>query len=344
MAKLNLAYVQAMTDRHGQQRHYFRRPGYPRATLPGLPGTTEFMAAYARAMGQAAPEIGGAATVKGSFSDLIVRYYLSAGFRQLRPSTQRTYRNLIEAIRAKHGDKPVACLEARHVRVWMDAKVETPTAANAMLKAVRVLMRFAVERDMRKDDPTQHVRKLTIRSEGHHPWTDDELARFEAHWAIGTRARLAYALLLHTAQRRSDVVTMGRQHVKDGLIAVLQQKTRRRLLIPMGEQLRAALDAMPAYHLTFLTTSAGKPFTSAGFGNWFRECCDAAGLPAVCTAHGLRKAAARRLAEAGCSTHEIAAITGHTTLAEVARYTAAADQVRLAGEAQSKLGRNPARP
>jgi len=47
-----------------------------------------------------------------------------------------------------------------------------------------------------------------------------------------------------------------------------------------------------------------------------------------CSAHGLRKAAARRLAEAGCTEHEIAAITGHASLREVQRYTKAADQKR----------------
>ena len=67
------------------------------------------------------------------------------------------------------------------------------------------------------------------------------------------------------------------------------------------------------------------------------EKIDAAGLPARCVTHGLRKAAARRLAEAGCSANEIASITGHVTLEEVARYTRAADQKKLAREAMSKL-------
>jgi integrase len=61
-------------------------------------------------------------------------------------------------------------------------------------------------------------------------------------------------------------------------------------------------------------TSFGKPYSPAGFGNWFRELCDEAGCPDI-SAHGLRKACARRLAELGCSAHEIAAITGHASLA-----------------------------
>ena len=90
--------------------------------------------------------------------------------------------------------------------------------------------------------------------------------------------------------------------------------------------------------MTFLVTSQGEPFSAPGFGNWFREACDEAGLPKGCSAHGLRKAAARRLAEAGCTVHQIASITGHKTLKEVAHYAAAADQVRLADAAMRALG------
>ena len=100
--------------------------------------------------------------------------------------------------------------------------------------------------------------------------------------------------------------------------------------------------------MTFLVTEFGKPFTSAGFGNWFRDRCNEAGLP-QCSAHGLRKLAATRLANAGCSTDQIKAITGHKSLSEVARYTKAADQARLARQAigmmradrEQKLSSNP---
>ena len=99
---------------------------------------------------------------------------------------------------------------------------------------------------------------------------------------------------------------------------------------------RATAHAEASANLTFLLTDQGRPYTAAGFGNWFRDQCRAAGLHG-CSAHGLRKAAARRLAEAGCSTHEIAAITGHASLKEVARYTEAVDRKRLAQSAMAKI-------
>jgi integrase/recombinase XerD len=161
--------------------------------------------------------------------------------------------------------------------------------------------------------------------------------------------RLALELMLATAARRGDAVKLGPQHICTGCITFEQSKTKGRDdapgTIPLHPDFCAALTSMPSpkiVHLTpamtFLTTSFGRSFkTAAGFGNWFRQCCDEAGLPKGISAHGLRKATARRLAELGCSTHEIAAITGHATLAEVQRYTKAADRKRLAQDAMKKL-------
>jgi integrase len=116
-----------------------------------------------------------------------------------------------------------------------------------------------------------------------------------------------------------------------------QQKTGTHLEIPVLAELKAALDATPSDQLTFLTTASGRPFTPAGFTNWFRECCDQAGLPKGISAHGLRKATCRRLAEAGCSENVIAAISGHKSLKEVQRYTAAANQLKLARQGMEAM-------
>lgn len=189
---------------------------------------------------------------------------------------------------------------------------------------------------MRADDPTRDVRKVpVVKGDGYHSWTEGEITQFDRCHPVGSRARLAFALLLYTGQRRSDVVRMGRQHLNDGAICVRQQKTGREVWIPVHEAL-APIIAGASTNLTFLLTDQGKPYTAAGFGNWFRDQCRAAGLHG-CSAHGLRKAAARRLAEAGCSAHEISAITGHASLREVERYTEAADRRKLAASAMAKI-------
>src|SRR5262245_21143600 len=198
-------------------------------------------------------------------------------------------------------------------------------------------MQFAVEIGIRRDNPTLGVKRIKIKTEGYRTWSEEDIAAFETTHPIGTRARLALALLLCTAQRRSDVVRIGRQHVRGGMIHVRQCKTGTMLAIPVHLELQRVLDATPSDHLTFLTTAAGKPFSPAGFTNWFRQMCNEAGLPKGISAHGLRKAACRRLAEAGCSANEIAAISGHVTLREIERYTKAADQARMARAAMDRL-------
>jgi integrase len=184
-------------------------------------------------------------------------------------------------------------------------------------------MQHAVETGLRSDDPTRDIRLLKVKSEGLHRWTESEIEQFERTHPIGSRERLAFALLLYSGQRRSDVVRMGRQHVQDGMLRVRQDKTGTELVIPVSAELAEAIAAAAGGNLTFLTTHLGRPFSSQGFSYWFGRACDAAGLPPHCTAHGLRKSAARRLAEAGCTEHEIAAITGHASLHEVQRYTRA---------------------
>jgi len=131
------------------------------------------------------------------------------------------------------------------------------------------------------------------------------------------------------------VIRMGPQHIRDGFLHVRQQKTGVELSIPVHTALAAIIAETHTDHLAFLATQYGGPFSETGFGHWFREECDKAGLH-HCSAHGLRKAAARRLAEAGCTAHEIAAITGHASLREIVRYTKAADQRKLAAAAMEK--------
>jgi integrase len=331
-----LKYVKRYSDRHGKLRHYFRRTGCPGTELPGEPGSTGFMAAYKAAL-DGAPALKAAREAPGSIGALAAAYYSGTEYQQLARVTQATYRNIIERIRADHGAKPLAMLQHEHVRRIVAAKAATPAAANALLKMLRILMQFAVAEGMRRDDPTKGVKRVRSQSEGFTTWTEADITAFESRWPLGTRERLALALLLYTGQRgRSDVARMGPQHVRGTSIAVQQHKTKTRLLIPIHPKLRAAIDACPSGHLTFITGANGKPYTSGSFGNWFADAVRAAGLSGL-AAHGLRKAAARRLAEAGCTPHQIASVTGHRSLREIEHYTRAADQAGAAETAMQKI-------
>ena len=129
------------------------------------------------------------------------------------------------------------------------------------------------------------------------------------------------------------------------VIRVAQQKIVAKLTIPIHHALQRLLAIANRDHATILATACGERFSVKGFGRMIAAAIQEAGLPARCKAHGLRRAAARRLAEAGCSASEIAAITGHKTLAEVERYTRATDQERLARQAiQRQSGSRRSKP
>jgi Phage integrase central domain len=271
-------FVHGFIDRHGKPRWYFRRAGFKQVRLPGLPWSPEFMAAYEQALaGQPAP-VGAERTMPGTLRALAASYFASPAFRTTRPSTQYTYRNIIDRLCVEHGDKRVALLQRDHVVKLLAARTNTPRTANALRQSLRALMQHAVEIGLRADDPTRDVRKIpTIKGEGYHSWTESEIAQFEHRHPVGSRARLAFALLLYTGQRRSDVVRMGHQHIKDGGICVFQQKTGREVWIPVHEAL-APIIAETSTNLTFLLTDQGKPYTAAGFGNWFRDQWPGGGL------------------------------------------------------------------
>jgi integrase len=341
-------YVHGFIDRHGRPRHYFRRAGFKKIALPGLPWSPEFMRVYQAALDGQPSQIGASRVLSGSMRALAVSYYNSPEYLAMKSNSQRVRRNIIEkfcreldANGQPNGDKRAAFLQREHIARFMSARASKPESANGLRKALRALMKHAVEIKMRADDPTQGVRPIAALSkQGFHTWDESEIALFEAHHPIGSKPRLAFALGLCTGQARQDVVAMGPQHIRQEVLHWVRKKTARstaiELFIPVLPKLRETIDASRSGHLTFLTTAFGKPFMPAGFGNWFREQCDEAGLP-QCTFHGLRKAAARRLAEYGCTPHEIAAITGHATLKEVERYTKAASRKRLAETAMEKV-------
>jgi integrase len=335
MTRLHLKYVQSFGG-----YHYFRRRGSPRIPLPGIVGSAEFMEAYQQALAAAPVAIGASKrSGPGSVSAAIAEYYGSQAFRSLSGGTPAKRRAILERFRGQHGDKHLASLPKEFVVALLDTM--PPHAAINWLATFRHFFRWCEQRKLLRTDPTWGIRLKMPKSDGHATWSEDAIAAFEAHHPIGSKPRLALALGLFTGQRRGDVIRIGRQHIRDGVLTVRPEKTKNTtavtLVIPVHPELQAIIEATPIGHMTLLTTRNGKSYSPNGFTDQFGEWCDAAGLPQACVFHGLRKAAARRLAEAGCTPHQIAAITGHASLKEVERYTKAVDQARLAREALAKV-------
>lgn len=340
---VRLRHVHRAAHRDGRPRWLLRVPGCRAVTLPGEPGSPEFMQAYQRGIEAAAPA--GHRLAPGSLDALAVSYYASAGFLALRASTQTAYRRLVEELRTGYGARPVRLIEPRHIETMIAAKAGTPTAANHRLRTLRHLMAHAGKIGMIRQDPTRGVDRVAYRTDGYHTWNEAEIGAFEAKFPSGSRERLAFALLLYTGQRRSDVVRMGRQHLRDvtvdgqsvRVIEVAQVKTGRRLAVPIHPALAVEIDQTPRDLLPFLRTAYGRGFSPRGFYNLFCGWATDAGLPPGRSPHGLRKAAGRRLAEAGASAHQIMSILG-VTLETAVIYTREAEQMRMAVAGMGRIG------
>jgi integrase/recombinase XerD len=347
---VKLKYVWEDRDRHGNVRLYVKVAGRKKVRIRARPGTAEFMAAYQLALDGVTrqPRQSG----RGSFGFVCRAYFASKVFKRLDPGTQSWRRNELEKICEKHGDKPIAMMKPEHIRALRDEK-DTPDASNQRLKALRALFKWAVEYGEASNNPTLLVQRVAkAKTGGHHTWTPAEVKQFEDRHPIGSKARLAMALMLYTTSRREDATRFGPQHVRVVMarvgdrevplkrIVYTQAKNEHRnpvhLDIPLHPELERIIAATPSGHLTFLATSSGKPFTPAGFGNWFRDRCNEAGLK-HCSSHGLRKATATVLAERGATPHMIQSLTGHRTLHEVENYTRAARQALLADDAMKLL-------
>ena len=333
--------VSVYRDRHGRERYRFRQKGLPQYAFRHAPGSAEFMAEYLAAK-SAQPMI--IQRFKpGTVDALCEAFYGSPKWLSMQSSSQRTYRGIIDRWRKGRGDKPVAMLEARHVEAWLAAMSDRPAAANNLRKALNRLFRYAVRLSWIQRNPVEATDAYEISGEGYHCWSEAEIAAYQARWPLGTRERLAFELLLWTALRRSDVVNLGRQHRRRDAagdrLHLRHRKNNSETIVDVSPPLAAAIAAMEGRdveHLTYLVTEFGKPFTANGFGNWFRSRCDLAGL-GQCSAHGLRKAVSRRLAETGATANQGRAVTGHKTDRMFAHYSQSADREALARPAMANL-------
>lgn len=331
-------------DRHGKRRWRFRKGGFS-AELGTDYGSDDFVRRYeAAAAGHRTRGLIGAERTKpGSVSALLVSHYRSPEWLGLSDSTKRVYRLVYEKFRAEHGDKPVNMMQRAHVQRILAKKAETPSAANNLRKRLITLLDHAISLDWRPDNPARATKPYRIGGTGFHTWNEGEIARFFEVHKPGTLAQRTVTLMLYTGAARVDAVKLGPWNVKGGRIEYRRQKTARSggilVSIPIHADLQEVLSELPDDR-PFLATTRGRARAAESLGNYMRQWCDEAGLSA-CTAHGLRKACARRLAEAGATAHEIGAVTGHKTLSEVQRYTAEAQREGMADSAFDKLMARP---
>lgn len=338
VTEISLPYVHAFRDRHGRMRYYFRRRGHKRTPLPGLPGSKPFMDAYQAALASNAPD---ARTPKGgprSLSALIQSYKASAAFKNLKGSSPKTYLHVLKHVEAKDGHRGVADMPDDKARkIIEEIGADRPALANLTTSVMRKVFAHAVKLKWRHSNPFAGIERYETGE--HRSWTDAELAAFEKRWKLGTRERVAFDLLLYTAQRIGDVAKMRRADIHKGRIHVVQEKTGAQVRIPIHADLQKSLNAYGIRGLHLVGRVDGKQMGDENLSKLLTRAIAKAGLPADCVPHGLRKTALKIIAENGASAKMIAAISGHKTLKEVERYTEAASQEVLADAAMKAMKR-----
>lgn len=268
----------------------------------------------------------------GSIALAVPRYLKSEDFMTLAPGTRAARRRLLDEIREKNGKGLVRHLQSKHVEKVL--KNFSGHARNNRLKVWRAFGKWLAS-ECEIEDPTEKLRKSPVpKSDGHIPWTDNEIEAFRTHWPIGTSERLAFEVIYFTGARISDAFRLGQGNVdQEGWLVFNQQKTGGEVAIPFSrplpdfasgmqsdlQYLRAALDARSDKHITWITTAFGTSRSVKAAGQWFAAKARAAGIQGR-TAHGLRKSRSQALAEAGGNSVQIGAWTGHESLSEIERY------------------------
>jgi integrase len=313
MPKRLLPHLNRIVTRHGKALWYFRINKGPRTPLPFEYGSAEFIVAYNTALSKhlAAPKRPDSHTIAW----LIDQYQSSPQWVATAKETKKQFKYQFAKMRERGGEYRLSNIDETTVNEGRDERAHKPSDANKFVKATRKLFAFAKERGYVKSNPAAETAlvKLPNRAFGFHAWTEDEVAAYEARWPVGTRERLAIDLLLYTGVRRSDVVRLGRQHVRNGAIVIKTEKS-----VNMGKPVAIEVTMLPPLtrsimatqtgDMAFLVTTKGTPFAKESFGTWFKRACVAAGVEG--SSHGLRKIAAIRCAENGATEAMLNAMFG----------------------------------
>jgi integrase/recombinase XerD len=328
-----------------RQRRGERVVKYHRASgirLPDLPEThPEFMAAWQAAEASLSDPLSRAKrapVTPGSLAEMIRAVKAGRHFRELSLLYRTIMTREFDTIEAAYGTAPVKGMKPKHIKTDLDKL--NAVAANRRLKAWRLIMGHAHDAEHIESDPSRDVRKRKVVTDGYIPWTSGDIAKFRAHWPIGTMQRACFELVCWTGARTNDAVTLGPRNIDhDGVLIFKQSKVGKPAHVPWNspmppyatgwvkerEDVKAALACL-AGGFTFLE-ARGRVRSVKGLGNLISQSARKAGIEK--SAHGLRKARLTAIAEAGGSAHAIMAWGGHQSLQEAERYTREANRKRL---------------
>jgi integrase len=330
--------LQRQITRHGKAVWYVRIGRGPRTRIRAEFGTPEFDAEYQAALA-GKPRHTKTDAAAGTLAWLIERYRETTAWTDLSLATRRNRENHFRRAIQAAGHQPIRAITQEHITAGRDRRATTPAQARNFLDAMRGLFKWAKEARLVTVDPALGVKNpKRKKGPGFPVWTEADAAAYDKRWPVGTKERVWRDVLFYTGLRRGDAVKLGRQHVRDGIATLRTEKSRGEMIvcIPILPVLQRTLDAGPTGELAFISGKNGKPLTKESFGNAFKDACRAAGLHNR-SAHGCRKIAATRAAEAGATVAQLNAIFGWRGTAMASLYTEAADRKRLALEAMAKV-------
>jgi integrase len=346
-------YLVEDIDRYGNVTVYFRRRPGPKVPMREKPGTSAFNTEYRRLFKAVRmPMLGVEQPQPGTIAWLFEKYYDSSWFLKLDPDTRKVRRRILNRICKRIGNAQYAGLEPRDIARLRDEKRETPESANSIVKTLRQIFKWACDPEYKfaRKNPARDVKYLKSNNpEGHIPWEESDARKFEARHPLGTKARLLFDLMMYLGVRISDAVSLGLHMEQDGKLVFTEFKGRnhtpKQHKLPILPPLRASIDAYyetNARYPVFIVTQGGKPHeTAKALGNYFARQCRLADIREGLSAHGIRKLAAIRCAEAGATVNELMALFGWATERQAVHYTRRANRRKLEETAITKLDRTP---
>jgi integrase len=352
--QIELDYLNAI-DAKGRRYWYYRRNG-KNIRVAGDYGSPGFLESYSRIHEQ--HELGrqAAPTAKpGSLTALIAEYKTKKAWRDLEPDTKRSYQSQLIMLTQEYGHLAVRTMPRPFIIRLRDKFDDKPRTANLLVQVMSILLQLGWDLGYCDSNVAARIKPLET-GDGHRPWEESEIKLYRKKWLLGTVERTAFELLLNTGQRGSDIIKMQRSHIgDDGMISVKQDKTDERVWIPISAELKEALAAWDLSQAAWVNRRqtqkrtvhadvekmilTGHQRRAIGVDGFRHLMIDAYkvidGLTAGLaddgvTNHGLRYAAAARLRELGCSLEDIAAITGHETVAMVEKYAGKKRRAKIA--------------
>ena len=333
-------HLHRQVTRHGEVVWYVRIGHGPRTRIRAAFGTPEFDAEYQAALaGNPRQPKSGTATA-GTLAWLIERHRETAAWTSLSLATRRKREAILRQVIQSGGRQPYSAVTQAAIAAGRDRRGKTPFQARHFLDTMRGLFEWAQEAGFVKSNPAAAVKYPVLKSGAGFPvWTDEDVADYEARWPIGTKERVWFDVLSYTGLRRGDAVRLGRQHVRDGEAVITTEKSGGKVEVTIPLHLFPAFAETvrvgPTGDLAFICGVNGKPMTKESFGNAFSEACRKAGIKK--SAHGLRKLAATRAADADATVWQLNGMFGWTGTKMASLYTQAADRKRAAREGFKKL-------